>query len=150
MSDVPYPQRHRLPREWYQQRGNTFHVVSRAFLFDAPFKGGLGDRVRKELTTQRSGAVNLLAGCLMPDHLHVIAQVVDEDVLHWLDRFKSYTTNLSWRFGRSGGLGQPDSWDRLIRPDEFAATFEYVMRNPVSAGLVEEVEQWPWVASWVE
>jgi hypothetical protein len=69
--------------------------VSRAFLFDAPFKGRLGDTIWDELTAQPPSSVNLLAACLMPDHLHLIAQVANEDLLRWLGRFKSYTTQLS-------------------------------------------------------
>jgi REP element-mobilizing transposase RayT len=150
VTDIPFPKPHRLPPEWYQQRGNTFHLVARAFLFDAPFKGRLGDAVWQQVVSQPAHRVSLLAACLMPDHLHLIAQVAEEDLLEWLGGFKSFTTNLSWKHGHRGALWQPDSWDRLIREHEFDATFSYVMHNPVAAGLVEDVDDWPWVRSWLD
>ncbi len=39
----------------------------------------------------------------------------------------------------------PDYFDRYIRDDKhFNAAVEYILQNPVKAGLVDAPEKWPW------
>jgi REP element-mobilizing transposase RayT len=36
-------------------------------------------------------------------------------------------------------------WDRYIRDEKhLTATLHYIHQNPVSAGLVDQAEDWPW------
>jgi hypothetical protein len=45
----------------------------------------------------------------------------------------------------SGRFWQPRFFDRALRRlKEYYETVEYIHQNPVSAGLVERAEDWPW------
>jgi putative transposase len=53
---------------------------------------------------------------------------------------------------RSGRLWQPESFDRILRNTESArAKAEYVIMNPVRAGLCATPDEYPWVwREWIE
>jgi REP element-mobilizing transposase RayT len=144
MSGIPFPKRTRLPHEVYGNRGYTFHVVFRAMLDTAPFRGELGETVWALAVDEATRpSVRILAACLMPDHLHVVAQPGDVSLIRWVNNFKSYSTRLSWGAGRRGALWQPGFFDHLVRDDvELEATIGYVLRNPVERRLGDS---WPWV-----
>jgi len=89
----------------------------------------------------------LLAWCIMPNHVHVLAEPKPghllSDVIH---SWKSFTAHQAKRLlGRTGRFWMPDYFDRFIRSDKhFAAIVDYIRQNPVMAGLVETAEAWPW------
>jgi REP element-mobilizing transposase RayT len=81
---------------------------------------------------------------VMPNHVHSVMQPVDG----WtLDRvvgdIRSYTAHeINKRLGRKGRLWSPEPYDSWIRDErELAKASDYVVNNPVKAGLVD----WPWV-----
>ena len=85
----------------------------------------------------------------MPDHLHLLLGPRDQDVLLFVNAWKSWTTRLAWKHGMRGALWQPGMWDRTIRsPEDFDEVVDYIVRNPVAAGLVEQIEDWPWAWAW--
>lgn len=44
----------------------------------------------------------------------------------------------------SGGLWQPGFFDHVLRPEEsYVGKWQYIVENPIRAGLVKEVEEWP-------
>ena len=65
----------------------------------------------------------MYAYCLMPDHLHLIAQLrplerdqsPSKDLLTVLAEFKSFTTRAGWKNGLSGKLWQHDQYDTVLR-----------------------------------
>lgn len=99
---------------------------------------------------QRGGdRVQLLAACLMPDHLHLLVGPGKVGVMKFAASFKSYTTRRSWRLGNKNALWQPRPFDRTIRSDEdFANVAEYILRNPVAAGRVEGERSWRHSWAW--
>ena len=43
-------------------------------------------------------------------------------------------------------IWQQEYWDRFIRDERhFASSINYILDNPVKAGLVQESKDWPWV-----
>ena len=102
----------------------------------------------------------LFCYCLMPDHLHFVCRLTEEDVkqihagargvhpegvLDHLGRFKSHTTSESWKLGISGKLWQKSSYDRVLDLDRpFLEVVEYVLNNPVRKGLASEWQEWPY------
>jgi REP element-mobilizing transposase RayT len=85
----------------------------------------------------------------MPDHLHLLVGPGEIDVMKFAASWKSHTTRLSWAAGNKGALWQPRPWDRTIRSDEdFTAVAEYVLRNPVAAGLVGAEREWKHSWTW--
>jgi putative transposase len=86
----------------------------------------------------------LIAGCVMPNHVHVIFQVVrDWPLSKILFSWKSYTAaRIKAALHLEGPLWQREYYDRLLRNSrELNAAMNYVVQNPARAGL----KNWPWV-----
>ncbi len=95
---------------------------------------------------------DLLAYIIMPNHVHMVLQLLDTverndiPLYRILQSLKRYTARRAncW-LHRSGAFWQAESYDHLIRDStELQRTINYVLLNPVKAGLVECVEAWPW------
>lgn len=94
----------------------------------------------------------LLAYCVMPNHLHVVLTPLrrDAESYHSLSRImhtiKSYTAHkANVMLVRKGAFWQGESYDHYVRDaDELQRIVYYVLWNPVKAGLVAEWTDWPW------
>ncbi len=89
----------------------------------------------------------LIAWCIMPNHVHALAEVgfdwtLDRIVQGW----KSYTAHQANRLlGRSGKFWAREYHDRFVRDDDhLGAAVRYIENNPVVAGLAPNAESWPW------
>jgi putative transposase len=89
----------------------------------------------------------LRAWCLMPNHVHVVIEVLAAHSLGAIVRsWKSFTARRANELlGREGPFWHADYYDRYMRDDEhLARTIEYVEKNPVKAGLAGNAPDWPW------
>ncbi|MBS0537976.1 MAG: transposase [Proteobacteria bacterium] len=89
----------------------------------------------------------LMAWCLMPNHVHVVAEAIDgyslTDVVRGWKSFSARRANEM--LGRTGRFWDPDYFDRYMRDEEHLhRTIEYVEHNPVKARLVAATEEWAW------
>jgi REP element-mobilizing transposase RayT len=89
----------------------------------------------------------LLAWCIMPNHVHALAQIrsgqrLDRIVHSW----KSFTAHQANRLlGRTGLFWAPEYFDRYMRDEHhLAVTLAYIEENPVRAGLCREPAAWPY------
>lgn len=86
------------------------------------------------------------AWCIMPIHVHAVAQVFPAyrlpEILH---SWKSFTAKAANRIlATTGSFWQKEYYDPLIRNEsQFQRAVKYVMENPEKANL----QNWPWV--WV-
>ncbi len=92
---------------------------------------------------------DLIAWCVMPNHVHVIARIFSgADLDRILHSWKSYTANqANVVLGRRGRFWWREYYDHCIRDeDELSRTIGYVLENPAKAGL----KNWPyvWCAGW--
>jgi putative transposase len=97
---------------------------------------------------ERRGFV-VLAYCLMPDHVHLLLEGVDEsaDVIETLRLWKQLT-GFEWKRRTGTQLWQKGFHDRVLRDsDDTRAVVRYMLENPVRAGLVASVRDYPWVGS---
>lgn len=94
----------------------------------------------------------LLAWCIMPNHVHTLMEV-DHPLAQIVQGWKSFTAR--WVLARNEELplGIPDSrhlwmrdyWDRYIRDEKhLMSVIEYIHNNPVKAGLCREPWQFLW------
>lgn len=145
------PKSIRLPHEVYADAERTFHVTIRAAVGERPFTSPVtGDAVWELVLNERDhGSIELLAACLMPDHLHALVSPRSKNVIRWVDGFKSWSTRVAQRSRTQRILWQPGFHDRALRAGEVNTTLKYILDNPVEAGLVDEGRFWPWVGSWV-
>ncbi|MBA4179906.1 MAG: hypothetical protein C0506_04885 [Anaerolinea sp.] len=149
---VQWPARIRRPREHYQQRHLRFHLTIAAHPEIPKWPNGVGDQIWSGAMQQRAaGRVELFAACLMPDHLHLLLRPDGQDIIQFLNAWKSWTTKLARDAGHRSPLWQPGMWDRTLRDEaDFARTVQYIVDNPAVAKLVERREEWPWVWAWYD
>ncbi|HEV7797179.1 MAG TPA: transposase [Pyrinomonadaceae bacterium] len=88
----------------------------------------------------------LCAYAVMSNHVHIL--IWPTALLPRITKaIKGFTAHEANRIpGRTGEkFWQDESFDHSVRnEDQFYRIMRYVERNPVKAGLVESVEQWPW------
>jgi putative transposase len=90
---------------------------------------------------------DLIAVCVMPDHVHLLLSALRENLIKLIGRWKSYTTHLVQLQGRVGKLWQRSFYDHGLRGDEdLIKVAEYIVYNPVRKGLVHEWRDYPY--SW--
>jgi putative transposase len=84
---------------------------------------------------------------LMPDHAHFFctpARMPMTPLNQWMSFWKAEATQ-HWPWLVEKPVWQKDFFDRQLRRGEsYAEKWHYVRENPVRAGLVREVESWPW------
>ena len=77
---------------------------------------------------------------LMPDHIHLIAGFPD------VPSFSGIVGDWKrWLRTKLGINWQENFFDHRIRSETDRNKGEYILQNPVRAGLVEKTEDWPWV-----
>jgi putative transposase len=93
----------------------------------------------------------VLAYCLMPDHLHALVEAVSEqsDFSAFVRRFKQMT-GFAYRRDVGLPLWQPGYHERILRNDEASeAVVRYILENPIRAGLAREIGEYRFAASGV-
>jgi REP element-mobilizing transposase RayT len=86
----------------------------------------------------------------MVNHVHMLIYTEAK-----LSRITKSIKNFSARQANAilGLTGQPfwqdESYDHWVRgPEQLEQIVQYIAANPVSAGLVERVEDWRWSSAW--
>jgi putative transposase len=82
---------------------------------------------------------------ILPDHLHFFVGLPDNLKLgDWIGTLKRVLTRSLERSGSSDPIWQRGFFDHVLRSNEsYAEKWSYVRENPVRAGLVENVDDWP-------
>ena len=79
------------------------------------------------------------AATIMPDHVHLILSFSQDVLLE-----KSVQNWKHWTSHEFGILWQRDFFEHRLRSDEsFEQKSDYVLQNPVRAGLVKDWREWP-------
>ena len=137
--------------------GQVYHVTARCLPSTAPFADFPSARVASRafaFAAARSDIV-LLAWVLMPDHAHWLIEVgVEADLskaIAALKRESASAVNAANDHVRGASLWQSGFHDRAMRADEdLLAAARYVVANPLRAGLVDRIGDYPfWNAVWL-
>ena len=98
-------------------------------------------------------AVDSFAWVVMPDHVHWLFQLGDQlDLSSTIKLFKARSAHRVNRFlHRQGSLWQKAFYDHALRQDEDMRDIaRYIVSNPLRAGLVEHIGDYPlWDAVWL-
>jgi putative transposase len=91
----------------------------------------------------------VIAYCFMPDHLHLLVEGVTQDASlpRFVRTFKQ-RAGFHWKSAFGSELWQRSYFERVLRTEE--STIEvarYVLGNPLRAGMVDSVEQYPFLGS---
>ena len=86
------------------------------------------------------------AFCLMPNHYHLILETTVQSLSRGLHRLNGdLAMSFNERYERWGHLFGDRFAAFVIRDDEhLQSAIEYVLNNPVRAGLCEHAEDWRW------
>jgi REP element-mobilizing transposase RayT len=94
--------------------------------------------------------MDVLAYCFMPDHAHLLVlSTGSSSVVDLMRDFKQLTGfEFMKRTGRK--LWQKSYHDQISCSEEsFLGSARYIAANPVRAGLVTRLGDWPWLGSFV-
>ena len=98
--------------------------------------------------------------CLLPDHLHALITLPEDDddyslrireikrlfTRHYLAKFgEKGIRNTSRQSKQEAAIWQRRFWEHTIRDErDYQNHFDYIHFNPVKHGLVEQVSSWQW------
>jgi putative transposase len=128
-----------------------FHAYSRAVFGAALFRDDADRRLFLTLLmrTAKERAWSLEALCLMSTHYHLLLRTTVASLaggMQWLNGV--YAQRVNKRHDRFGHLFAGRYGARTIESDEYLARArEYVLLNPVRAGLCSHAADWPWNGS---
>ncbi len=152
-------------RRWFQKFEDLLHQQAHGpqWLSDAR----VAEIVTEALHFRDGKVYRLEAYCVMSNHVHAVfapllteamakalaEQRVESDefekyvlsvIMHSLKGFTARQANLA--LGRAGQFWEHESYDHVIRVGGFDRVVNYVLQNPVKAGLVQTWQEWQW--SW--
>jgi len=128
-----------------------FHVYARGVADTAIFRDDEDRRSFLALLvrTSRRHGWELHALCLMTTHYHAVLEAARAHLsagMQWLNGVYAQTFNK--RYDRRGHLFGARFGVRCIESEEYLArACDYVLLNPVHAGLCERAADWPWSAT---
>jgi len=89
----------------------------------------------------------------MPDHLHWLFSLTGSRALSvCVNTVKSFSARrINYRLSRHGQVWQTGFYDRAIRrEDDLVGVARYIIANPLRAGIIESVRDYPlWDATWL-
>ena len=138
-----------MPRPPRVQSPGHYHVTTRGndgatiYLNDIDRNVFLGlvDRVAEDCEW------SLHAWCLMTNHFHLLVEIPTENLAAGMHRLNGvYARWFNDRHGRTGHLFERRYWATRVEGDEhLETTVQYVLNNPVQAGLCANPFKWPWL-----
>jgi REP element-mobilizing transposase RayT len=89
---------------------------------------------------------NLLAYCLMPNHVHLLVETPEPNLGRGMQHLHGlYAAGFNERHGRIGHLFERRYGNVPIRNDaQLLTATTYIALNPVKAALATRPENWPW------
>ncbi|MGJ5816015.1 transposase [Paludibaculum fermentans] len=128
--------------------GAAHHITQRGTARQLVFRTRADRLVYLDLLREQAGfaSVSVLAYCLMPNHIHMIAVPPEEDSLAILfrrvhGRFAQY---FNARRSRCGHLWQNRFYSCPMGPAHLWTAIRYVESNPMRAGLAEQPVDYEW------
>jgi putative transposase len=108
------------------------------------------DLVRQQiLRACQESEFEVIADCFMPDHVHklVHGRTQTADGRKFIHSAKQYS-GFYFKKAFKQKLWQRYGYDQLVRNDgDVKAIVQYIIENPVRAGLVTRVEDYPFIGS---
>ncbi|VVP22163.1 REP-associated tyrosine transposase [Pseudomonas fluorescens] len=95
--------------------------------------------------SQNLGLAKSLAWVVMPDHFHWLVELENSSLRRLMRETKSLVTReVNFFSNRNGPLLQQGFHDRALRrEDDLVKMARYVVANPLRAGLVEKIGDYP-------
>ncbi|MGD9368203.1 MAG: transposase [Desulfobacteraceae bacterium] len=139
----------RLPSRIYENPSQIFSITictwRRAALFKySKYANSLIETLNNGLFIEKA---KRFAYCLMPDHLHLLVSPRQGSLIDLISRWKSFSANRLRQKGLASRCWQRGFYDHALRrEEEVKSTAEYIVNNPIRAGLVRHWQDYPY--SW--
>ena len=155
MTSIVSPGYRALRRARFSKPGQIYLLTTvtegRARLFSDPCVASVVATVLREDRLWRDS--QLLCWVLMPDHMHLLLSLgMTERLSGLMQRVKAITSTAAKAGAteRRRRIWMPGYHDRALRGEEDVATFaRYIVANPLRAGLVMRVRDYPyWGSVW--
>lgn len=148
------PNSHLLRRGRYSETGRAYLVTAVVYQRRPVFTDFyLGRLLVAELKQAHDlGRVASLAWVIMPDHFHWLFELRGASLSQVMQRVKSRSTlAINRACGTQGAFWQSGYHDRAARAEEdLIPIARYIIGNPLRAGLVERIGDYPlWDATWL-
>lgn len=148
------PASHRLRRGRYSEQNRIYLLTTNTLNREPIF---LDWRVGRQVVeqfrrAQEQGLAESLAWVVMPDHFHWLLTLQQGSLDELMCRTKSLSSRaINQAIGRTGSRWQQGYHDHALRHDEdIKHVARYVIANPLRAGLVKRVGDYPlWDARWL-
>ena len=145
---------HRLRRERCSEPGRAYLITVVVYQRRPIFtEWRIGRLLVAELKrAQDQQWVKSIAWVVMPDHFHWLVQLENASLERLMQTVKSRSTlTINRALNRTGAFWQTGYHDRAIRDNEDLRPYaRYIIANPLRAGLVKKVADYPlWDACWL-
>jgi putative transposase len=145
---------HRLRIGRYAEQNRIYLLTANTLKRESVFKDySIGRLVVYQFKqAQYDGFADSLAWVVMPDHFHWLIELQEVSLSELMQKTKSMSTKaVKQSTGRTTSLWQRGFHDRALRREEdLVKLARYVVANPLRAGLVERLGDYPlWDAIWV-
>lgn len=133
--------------------GATYHVIFRTQDPNYSLLGNAADCLASEINLLSDSNIALIhAWVIMPNHVHILVTPEDGKISKVIQRLKGRTSyQLSSQNNKPEKLWKPRYYDRRLRSEKhLPATIEYIVMNPVKAGLCSKPENWRWSSIYQE
>lgn len=128
--------------------GAVYHLTARGDRREDIFRDDADrlfflDLLAKEVRQQHW---RLYAYCLMSNHYHLLIETPEGNLVEGMRRLNGvYTQAFNRRHGRVGHVLQGRYKSILVDRDAYLLELaRYIVLNPVRAGMVQRVDDWPW------
>lgn len=141
-----------MPRRHIQfERGRHYHITNlglakKKIFYDSNDYEWFLNHMQ---TYKKKYNIDISCYCLMPNHFHLIAsQTGDIGLLKFICTLEfPYAKHFNSRWNRKGQLFGKRYFSKLIEDQEqLINTIQYIINNPVRAGLVASPEEWPYLS----
>ena len=139
----------------FSGKNHIYHITTRTYAREPLFENfETGRLVAKHINREeKTGHIKTLAFVVMPDHLHWLVQLItDRPMSMAVNHVKSFSARrINQQRKQTGQVWQKGFYDRALRCEEdVIVTARYIIGNPLRAGLVRSIGDYPlWDAIWV-
>ena len=134
-------------------KSNTgiYHVVLRGINRQRIFEEDQDNKKYLETIKRyrKTSGYEVYAYCLMSNHIHLLMKEGKEDLGITFRRIgASYVYWYNWKYSRRGHLFQDRYKSEVVETDSYFLTvMRYIHQNPIKAGIVKEIQTYPWSSS---
>ena len=128
--------------------GYPHHVTQRGVRRQTTFFDELDYRRYVRLATEllHKSSIEILAYCLMPNHIHAVVIPGETSSLaaFFGPLHKAYAQHTNLRYEWTGHLWQARFYSVPMNAEHTLTAMRYVELNPIRSGLEKKPQDWPW------